>query len=95
METSLIPDLQLIGQLEKEIEREKKLLEEETTQLDDLTKNAARNESLRKGQLKKVLVLFCSSLILVIDAPLVEREYCIKRSVSGDKFDFRTFGAGI
>jgi len=54
MEASLVPDLELIGQLEKEIEREKMLLEQEEQQLDNLTKNAAREESSRKGQMKKV-----------------------------------------
>ena len=54
MEATLIPDLQLIGQLQREIEREKQLLEEENTQLEILTKNAAREESLRKAQMKKV-----------------------------------------
>ena len=55
METSLIPDLQLIGQLEREIEREKQLLDNEETQLMNLTKNASREESSRKNQMKKVL----------------------------------------
>jgi CENP-Q, a CENPA-CAD centromere complex subunit len=54
MEASLVPDLELIGQLEKEIEREKMLLEQEEQQLENLTKNAAREESSRKGQMKKV-----------------------------------------
>jgi hypothetical protein len=54
MEATLIPDLQLIGQLQTEIKREKQLLEEENTQLEILTKNAAREESLRKAQMKKV-----------------------------------------
>jgi CENP-Q, a CENPA-CAD centromere complex subunit len=54
MEMSLVPDLKLIATLEKEIEREKELLEEENEQLDILTKNAAREESSRKQQLKKV-----------------------------------------
>ena len=55
METSLIPDLQLIGQLEREIVREKQLLDNEETQLMNLTKNASREESSRKNQMKKVL----------------------------------------
>jgi hypothetical protein len=42
MEMSLVPDLKLIATLEKEIEREQELLEEENKQLDILTKNAAR-----------------------------------------------------
>ena len=54
MEASLIPDLQLIGNLEKEIEREKMLLDAEEKQLHILTKNAARAESSRKTQMKKV-----------------------------------------
>jgi CENP-Q, a CENPA-CAD centromere complex subunit len=57
MEASLIPDLQLIGQLEKEIEREKTLLEQENSQLENLTKNAARQKSSRKAQMKKVPLL--------------------------------------
>ena len=55
MEASLIPDLLLIGQLEREIEREKQLLENQEAQLINLTKNAAREESSRKTQMKKVL----------------------------------------
>ena len=55
MEASLIPDLQLIGQLEREIERERQLLENEEAQLINLTKNAAKEESSRKTQMKKVL----------------------------------------
>jgi hypothetical protein len=54
MEMNLVPDVKLIATLEKEIEREKALLEEETQQLETLTKNAARDESLRKAQIKKV-----------------------------------------
>jgi hypothetical protein len=54
MEMSLMPDLKLIATLEKEIEREQELLEEENKQLDILTRNAAREESSRKQQLKKV-----------------------------------------
>jgi len=54
METTLIPDLQLIGQLEQEIEREKLLLDQEEKQLNNLTRNAAREESSRKAQMKKV-----------------------------------------
>ena len=54
MEASLNPDLLLIRQLEKEIEREKQLLEQEEAHLNDLTKNAAREESSRKAQMKKV-----------------------------------------
>lgn len=57
MEASLNPDLLLIRQLEKEIEREKQLLEQEEAHLNDLTKNAAREESSRKAQMKKVLAL--------------------------------------
>jgi len=49
-----VPDLRLIGSLEKEIEREKMLLEQEEQQLNQLTKNAAREESSRKAQKKKV-----------------------------------------
>jgi hypothetical protein len=59
METSLVPDLQLIGQLEKEIEREKNFLDQEEAQLNALTKNAARDESLRKAQMKKVFPTNC------------------------------------
>jgi len=59
MEASLVPDLELIGQLEKEIEREKMLLEQEEQQLENLTKNAAREESSRKGQMKKVFPYQC------------------------------------
>jgi hypothetical protein len=55
MEASLNPDLLLIRQLEKEIEREKQLLEQEEAHLNDLTKNASREESSRKAQMKKVL----------------------------------------
>ena len=54
MEASLVPDLRLIASLEKEIEREKMLLQEEERQLNQLTKNAARDESSRKAQMKKV-----------------------------------------
>jgi hypothetical protein len=54
MEASLVPDLHLIGQMEKEIEREKQLLDQEEEQLNILTRNAAREESLRKAQMKKV-----------------------------------------
>jgi hypothetical protein len=70
MEASLIPDLQLIGQLENEIEREKQLLDQEETQLNTLTKNAARDESLRKAQMKKVWTRHCAYK----DASSVERE---------------------
>ena len=49
-----MPDLHLIGQMEKEIEREKQLLDQEEEQLNILTRNAAREESLRKAQMKKV-----------------------------------------
>jgi hypothetical protein len=54
MEMSLVPDLRWIATLEEEIQREQELLEEENKQLDILTKNAAREESSRKQQLKKV-----------------------------------------
>lgn len=57
MEASLVPELHLIEQLEKEIEREKALLKNDEDQLNQLTKNAAREESLRKQQMKKVLIL--------------------------------------
>jgi hypothetical protein len=57
MEASLNPDLLLIRQLEKEIEREKQLLEQEEAHLNDLTKNAAQEESSRKTQMKKVPAL--------------------------------------
>ena len=93
MESSLIPDLQLIGQLEKEIEREKRLLEQENSQLENLTKNAARDESLRKTQMKKVFAF--TFLDLYIDAPVIESECFIKRSISCDKFGFRTNGTGL
>jgi hypothetical protein len=58
MEASLIPDLQTISQLEREIEREKQLLDNEEKQLNNLTKNASREESSRKNQMKKVLPAF-------------------------------------
>ena len=92
MESSLIPDLQLIGQLETEIEREKKLLEQENSQLENLTKNAAREQSLRKNQMKKVST---SNYLTYKDAPIIERKCFIKRSISCDKFGFRTNGTGI
>jgi hypothetical protein len=63
MEASLVPDLKLIGELEREIEREKNLLENEEAQLINLTKNAAREESSRKTQMKKVV----SQLVIGID----------------------------
>jgi CENP-Q, a CENPA-CAD centromere complex subunit len=56
MEERLVPDLQLIAQLEKEVEQEKMMLEEEENQLNNLTKNASREESARKAQMKKVVV---------------------------------------
>jgi hypothetical protein len=92
MESSLIPDVQLIGQLEKEIEREKRLLEQENSQLENLTKNAAREESLRKNQMKKV---FTSRSFTYKDAPIIEGECFIKRAISCDKFGFRANGAGL
>ena len=92
MESSLVPDLQLIGQLEKEIEREKRLLEQENSQLENLTKNAAREQSLRKSQMKKV---FTSYSLTYKDAPIIERECCIKRPDSCDKFGFRTSGTSL
>ena len=55
MEASLVPELHLIDQLEKEIERERTLMQKEEDQLNALTKNAAREDSLRKQQMKKVL----------------------------------------
>jgi CENP-Q, a CENPA-CAD centromere complex subunit len=54
MEANLIPELELISQLEKEIAREKGLLEKEEQQLNELMRNAAREDSLRKQQMKKV-----------------------------------------
>lgn len=63
MEASLIPDLQTISQLEREIEREKQLLDNEEKQLNNLTKNASREESSRKTQMKKVIPLLSSYLI--------------------------------
>lgn len=92
MESSLIPDLQLIGQLEKEIEREKRLLEQENSQLENLTKNAAREQSLRKNQMKKV---FTSNFLTYKDAPIIERKCVIKRCIGRDKFGFRTNGTGV
>jgi hypothetical protein len=62
MEASLNPDLLLIRQLEKEIEREKQLLEQEEAHLNDLTKNASREESSRKAQMKKVPAFSMASL---------------------------------
>ena len=67
MEAGLIPELQLISQLEKEIEREKQILEVEETQLNELTKNAAQDESSRRTQIKKVwngyqCFFFCTDL---------------------------------
>jgi hypothetical protein len=59
MEASLIPDLQTISQLEREIEREKQLLDNEEKQLNNLTKNASREESSRKTQMKKVFPALC------------------------------------
>ena len=59
MEASLIPDLQTISQLEREIEREKQLLDNEEKQLNNLTKNASREESSRKNQMKKVIPALC------------------------------------
>lgn len=61
MEASLLPDLELIGQLEQEIEREKQLLDQDEKQLNNLTKNAARDDSLRKAHMKKV-ACFVTSL---------------------------------
>ena len=58
MEASLLPDLELIGQLEQEIERERQLLDQDEKQLNSLTKNAARDDSLRKAHMKKV-ISFC------------------------------------
>lgn len=54
MEASLVPDLRLIASLENEIEREKLLFQQEEQQLNQLTKNAAREESSRRAQVKKV-----------------------------------------
>ena len=62
MEANLIPELQLIAQLEKEIAREKALLEQEEQQLNNLTKNASREESSRKAQMKKVLTVYLLSI---------------------------------
>jgi DNA repair ATPase RecN len=75
METSLIPDLQLIAQLEKEIEREKNFLDQDEIQLNTLTKNAARDESMRKAQMKKV---WSSGMSLTKIHPL------LRESGSGD-----------
>jgi hypothetical protein len=55
MEASLVPDLRLIASLEKEIDREKQLFQAEEQQLNQLTKNAIREESSRKTQMKKVI----------------------------------------
>jgi len=57
MDATLIPELQLINQLEKEIEKEKTLLDEEERQLGELTRNAAGEDSYRKAQMKKVILL--------------------------------------
>lgn len=54
MEAILVPELHLIAQLEKEIEREKVLMKKEEDQLNLLTRNAAREQSSRKQQMKKV-----------------------------------------
>lgn len=72
MEASLIPDLQLIGQLEQEIEREQQLLDNEETQLLNLTKNASREESSRKAQMKKVPTLLV--VMSDVDACFITRE---------------------
>jgi len=64
MEASLVPDLRLIASLEKEIEREKLLFQQEEQQLNQLTKNAAREESSRRAQMKKVP--FSRSLIGIL-----------------------------
>ena len=58
-----MPDLRLIGSLEKEIEREKMLLEQEEQQLNQLAKNAAREESSRKAQKKKVRPTFIRTFL--------------------------------
>lgn len=73
-----MPDLQLIGQLEKEIEREKSLLDQEEEQLNTLTKNAAREESSRKAQIKKVRSI---SGVANEDAPIIEGKRLIGESV--------------
>ena len=65
----MIPDLQLIAQLEKELEREQMMLDEEEMQLNNLTKNASREESARKAQMKKVLTF---DRLAYLDAPTVE-----------------------
>jgi DNA repair ATPase RecN len=70
MEASLVPELHLIEQLEKEIERERTLMQKEEEQLNELTKNAAREESLRKQQMKKVIP--SSSLLMQIH-PLLKQ----------------------
>lgn len=79
---SLVPDLKLIATLEKEIERERALLETEQQQLETLTKNAAREEASRKSQMKKVPCTIEQGL--TGDARIVERELLVQEPCRRD-----------